>query len=410
MLWHLPFLALLSLLLHTHSQDLEPTARRTYPADLLGEWRLVEAELKAVCPGTIQYLGFTRQREGPFRVLHSKILQDGLRCEGSDKRGRGRRLRLYTHVAVNRKLRMPRSTYRVPARLLETLRRRGPARRVRKAMQKSRESYYVGFESATRVCNGSAAFRRGTTAFVLRPREDVSVRKLRTTLARGKKWMVVVGERAKACVYESELNRFARATAEAEEPEAEGTAEGGGENGVELEGSVAGRGECFPGDARVALRSGRAVAMRELQVGDEVAVGAGKHARVHMFTHRSARAHAWFVRVDLVTGESVRASRGHVLYGGDGATVAASVRAGDRLRRADGSYARVQRVGWEQGRGLYHPQTTTGDIVVDGVWATTYTSSVDVRVAHALLAPVRGVFWGMGVDVSRGVLEKGWVW
>jgi hypothetical protein len=53
-----------------------------------------------------------------------------------------------------------------------------------------------------------------------------------------------------------------------------------------------------------------------------------------------------------------------------------------------------------RGVGLYNPQTLHGDIVVDGVRASTYTEAVDPVFAHAVLAPVRAVYRWFGVEVG----------
>lgn len=410
MLAYILLLALLSLSRASFTLQLNPAARRTYPADILGEWRLVEAEPTAECPKTIRYLGFTRDREGPFRILHSNILQDGVRCDESKTPGKNRRFRFFTKVAINRKLSKRKSSYRVPKQLLDIVKRPGPARRVRRAAQRSKEMYYVGFESVHRVCNGTTLFRRGTTSFLLRPfRNDVVVHKFKTILTPKKKWMVVVPYKSKACVYESELNRFA--TEEEATPDAEITPEEEqGDGNVDLEGSVSEAGECFPGGALVTLRDGRSIAMRSLRVGDEVAVGGGEYSPVYMFTHRMEKAWSWFVRLELWGGETVQATPGHVFYVNGEMQEMGEVRIGDVVRLADGSEGRVRRVELERLKGLYNPQTMRGDIVVDGVWATTYTRRIKVEVAHALLTPVRGVFEWAGVDVSWGALEGGWVW
>ena len=45
-----------------------------------------------------------------------------------------------------------------------------------------------------------------------------------------------------------------------------------------------------------------------------------------------------------------------------------------------------------QVKGLYNPLTLAGDIVVDGILASTYTKAVTPKMAHAALAPLRMMY------------------
>jgi hypothetical protein len=50
--------------------------------------------------------------------------------------------------------------------------------------------------------------------------------------------------------------------------------------------------------------------------------------------------------------------------------------------------------------GLYNPQTIHGDIVVDGIVASTYTTAVDPQVAHGLLAPLRVLYSWLSISIT----------
>jgi len=154
--------------------------------------------------------------------------------------------------------------------------------------------------------------------------------------------------------------------------------------------------ECFPAAATVELRDGRTVAMADLAVGDAVRVAPGStdaaFSRVFMFTHK--RPTGTYPMVTLTTGGGVTltATRGHYVYANGRATAAAAVVVGDALTLASGADAAVTAVGRSVGVGLYNPQTLHGDVVVDGVRASTYTTAVAPGVAAALLAPLRAAY------------------
>lgn len=162
---------------------------------------------------------------------------------------------------------------------------------------------------------------------------------------------------------------------------------------------------CFPGSATVELRNGHVKPMRDLSVGDEVLVGAGgQYSAVMMFTHKDAQRIYRFVALETSCGQTLHATSSHYIYANDVLTEAGDVRAGDLLEGADGRKCEVRKVGVKQMQGLYNPQTVHGDVVVDGVRASTYTRAVSVETAHALLAPVRWMFAAVGLDASAVVI------
>lgn len=76
---------------------------------------------------------------------------------------------------------------------------------------------------------------------------------------------------------------------------------------------------------------------------------------------------------------------------------AGTVRPGDHLIAAhDGSPLPVTEVDFVRyDGGLYNPQTVDGDLVVDGIVVSTYTTAVEPNMAHALLTPVRAMFMAL---------------
>eukprot|EP00173_Palmaria_palmata_P004811 Plantae.Rhodophyta-Palmaria_palmata.ctg7332.p1 GENE.Plantae.Rhodophyta-Palmaria_palmata.ctg7332~~Plantae.Rhodophyta-Palmaria_palmata.ctg7332.p1 ORF type:complete len:176 (+),score=21.90 Plantae.Rhodophyta-Palmaria_palmata.ctg7332:55-528(+) len=130
--------------------------------------------------------------------------------------------------------------------------------------------------------------------------------------------------------------------------------------------------------------------MSDVRIGDELRVGADAFSPVFMFTHKlSSTPHA-FIRVTTPEA-SLALTRGHYLYVNGALAAASTVATGDVVTLASGAAARVTGVASVEGTGLFNPQTVSGDIVVDGVLASTYTTAVEPAFAHAVLAPLRAL-------------------
>lgn len=86
----------------------------------------------------------------------------------------------------------------------------------------------------------------------------------------------------------------------------------------------------------------------------------------------------------------------------NGVLVAAgAVRVGEVLQLADGNYSPVVAIENVSSVGLYNPQTVDGNIAVDDVMASAYTTAVHPRVAHsALLAPLRFIYRSLRMHIS----------
>lgn len=169
---------------------------------------------------------------------------------------------------------------------------------------------------------------------------------------------------------------------------------------------------CFPGSGAVQLASGATVRMDALAVGDVVRVAADAVSPVIGWSHRTPAAVATYVRL-VTASAAIDVTPGHYVYVDGRLVAAAAVAVGDRLEVVprDGGAARLEAVTRVEARaaadGLYAPHTRSGDIVVGGVRASTYTTAVAPGLAHVLLAPVRVAFAVSGVDVLGGVLAGG---
>ncbi|PXF45858.1 hypothetical protein BWQ96_04395 [Gracilariopsis chorda] len=61
----------------------------------------------------------------------------------------------------------------------------------------------------------------------------------------------------------------------------------------------------------------------------------------------------------------------------------------------------------ERMSGLYNLQTKHGDIVMNGVIASTYTKLLVLSVAHAAVTPLRAVSEILGVDILATLIDSG---
>ncbi|PXF40238.1 Protein hedgehog [Gracilariopsis chorda] len=168
---------------------------------------------------------------------------------------------------------------------------------------------------------------------------------------------------------------------------------------------------CFPASSHVQLEDGRNIALTELKTSHRVHVGHGHFSDVFFFSHRSHDAKVLhnFVQIRTVRDDVLTVSAGHYLYVNGRMVAANRVKANDTLTRADGSDVLVDHVGRVKRAGLFAPHTLHGDIVVDGVLVSTYTTAVHPGVAHyVLLAPLRAAYALLGrwaVDWVEGSLD-----
>ncbi len=161
---------------------------------------------------------------------------------------------------------------------------------------------------------------------------------------------------------------------------------------------------CFPSSATVELEDGTTKTMDKVELGDRVMVADGAYSPVFMFTHKLADVETAFVSVTTDAGE-LALTAGHYIYVNGNLLPAGSIKVGDHLTASNGRNLLVSAVSTKTMTGLYNPQTIHGDIVVNGVRASTYTTVAAPRAAHALLAPMRGLYARLAL--TTGVFESG---
>lgn len=171
---------------------------------------------------------------------------------------------------------------------------------------------------------------------------------------------------------------------------------------------------CFPSDARVELRDGSFKTMAEVRIGDHVKVAyPDGYSPVFFFSHHHPQVSAEMVKIETsVKDVSLHVAPSHLIYVNDRLVPAASVKIGDEvsLSHADSSRALVTAVRRTTKMGLHNPHTVHGDIVVNGVLASTFTSTVHPSLAKILLSPFRLMYHFVGPhtaveNVNRVVLR-----
>lgn len=147
---------------------------------------------------------------------------------------------------------------------------------------------------------------------------------------------------------------------------------------------------CFPASANVHMADGSEMPISKLQAGHFIKTDADSHSQVFLFTHRQLEGLHEFVRVEAASGHVITLSANHYVYANGKLTAGDSVKIGDVLTTTDGP-SKVVKLSTVMEHGLVAPHTLHGDILVNGVKASSYTRSVHPTVAHALLAPVRAL-------------------
>lgn len=153
---------------------------------------------------------------------------------------------------------------------------------------------------------------------------------------------------------------------------------------------------CFSEVATTQVFGKGPVEMRDLQVGDRVFTGEDYHT-VYAFGHLDKAAKAEFLQIHTDKDSTLEVTVNHLVYvDGRSAPVRAdSIKVGDFLQGAA-----VTKIGAVERNGLYAPLTTDGNLVVDGVKASSYIS-LDQIEDHAFLGKHIQTFSHFGISPFR---------
>ena len=137
---------------------------------------------------------------------------------------------------------------------------------------------------------------------------------------------------------------------------------------------------------------------------------------IYAFSHQDgAVAHSQFVTLTLSgcgDGDDPAAATtrltltsSHYLYVGGVLRPASEAKAGDEVAcEGDRTGKVVAAESGVKGKGLFNPHTLHGDLVVDGVHTSTYTTAMSPTLAHALLWPFRAAYSSVGVSATPALL------
>mmetsp|Transcript_9320 Transcript_9320/g.24649 ORF Transcript_9320/g.24649 Transcript_9320/m.24649 type:complete len:293 (+) Transcript_9320:429-1307(+) len=164
-------------------------------------------------------------------------------------------------------------------------------------------------------------------------------------------------------------------------------------------------GDCFPADAMVEFRDGALKRMDEVEIGDEVRVSREEFSEVFFWGHKDVdTATGNYVQIALESGRRITLSGNHLVYVNGKLRPALQVAVGDVLVDADVGASTVTQVDAVVKKGLYNPHTLHGDIVVDGVVASTHTAAQLSAISHMLLAVERCAY-RLGFSLFGAMLE-----
>jgi len=141
-----------------------------------------------------------------------------------------------------------------------------------------------------------------------------------------------------------------------------------------------------------------------IQVPSKVA-HVSEYSEVYLFGHRQPDEYAEYVIISLANDKALAVSPNHYVYVNSGKELklASAVKIGD-LMLLDTVQA-VSVVGIERRieKGVFNPHTLQGDLLVDGVKVSSYTSVIPPMMGHILLTPMRVAYrlWHWNMIGSR---------
>lgn len=385
------------------------TARLAYAgvsgSDIEGTFSRTKESNENLCPAKIEHTTFATVGDRMWGLPHNTIVHDGSRCNSvADER---------SFVLYENSL-LAENNPRVPQELVALLALDGHLIDAKYALDGSKERYYIGYEFVGRFCQDGSKFENGTVSFIFRPFWNVNMHVNKSTVvqfAPGKRYMLMVPRYSQTvCIYSANIPG---ADDEASDGEANSSSEpmlaphmGGEEEEEEEERDDDDYGDptpsveattedeveenpgCFPAHSLVELKNGTVREMHKLEIGDLVRTGTSTFSTVFMFTHRIGYGNYSFIRIETSKGSILSLTPGHYIYVNSGLSAAKAVKVGDVVHGRNGGEI-VQAVSFTKEGGLFNPQTVDGDIMVNGIRASTYTQTVAPMTAHALLAPVR---------------------
>ena len=213
-------------------------------------------------------------------------------------------------------------------------------------------------------------------------------------------------------------------------------------------------GGCFPASSTVTVDdgsdSGKKTQMSDLKIGDKVLVvdastGATSFSDVYFFGHRDSESVSNFYTVTTASGNSLQLTPDHYMYvaetGCNESITSATTLSPNLVKVGMGAWVHTPKgmkcsaivdIRQSEEKGLYNPQTLTGSILVNDIYASSYSANNDIPVEkflssfmsaenvarnaptawHTLFAPVRTLYLNNGPEwttrVTRPYDADGW--
>ena len=401
-----------------------PAVGKTFPADLFGNFTQIDDSNPSRCPKFITQTTFTEGSiPDSWNMPHNTIFHGDNLCNSfADER---------KTVYYNNSL-VP---DQVPEEVNTMLREHGPNIEINYPLNDNAihdgENYYIGYDQVTRFCQDGSKFNNGTIYFLFRPFLPVHMplSSKQITFYPEWKYLIAVPRYSKhVCMYrayvpgteseqivKSPVIEVMESTPTPEETPYEFEAmipdtfssvnSEGAAPTVFPEEEEESKPSCFPGVAYVQLQNGSHVLLKNLVVGDVIRTSSNSYSKVFMFTHQEFDTLHKFIRMKTVKGTVLHISHGHYIYVDNKAMPAKFVQVGDILETVTG---KEQIIALDEVlmQGLYNPQTIDGDIMVNGIKTSTYTTAFDPMCAHASLSFLRAVFKWSGLSASLTEREE----
>jgi hypothetical protein len=211
---------------------------------------------------------------------------------------------------------------------------------------------------------------------------------------------------------------------------------------------------CFPASSTVRVddgsEDGKKTQMSNLKIGDKVlsvepSTGATIYSDVYFFGHRDSETVSNFYTVTTDSGNYLQLSPDHYMYvsenGCNDSIATATTLSPNFVKVGMGAWIHtpegmkcslIVEISQSEEKGLYNPQTLTGSILVNDIYASSYSSNDDIPVEkflstfmtpenvarcapaawHTLFAPVRSLYLANGAEwvscVTRPYDVDGW--
>jgi len=186
---------------------------------------------------------------------------------------------------------------------------------------------------------------------------------------------------------------------------------------------------CFPAHMTIQTADKRQIAMSQLQIGDRISDGHGDFSEVYFFSHQHKTVPSLFAEIKLRNDKTLMASLKHFLPVSAQCNdvrenmYAYEVKPGMCLYSLDETTGRMEMVPVEEtgitaSEGLYNPFTMSGELMVNGVLASSHADwflNVVAEAAgmtkylpgvyQAIMGPGRALYKLVGAEIARRELK-----